>query len=73
MIGDRRPRHTSVSAPIPPGGARVPRTPPPGLRFQPDGSCALVVGELDKVPEAAGGLALRIVVTGARVTALPGT
>jgi len=33
---------------------------------QPDGSRALVVGELDKVPEAAGGLALRIVVTGAR-------
>ena len=46
--------------------------PAPGLRFQPDGSCALVVGELNKVPEVAGGLALRIVVTGARATALPG-
>jgi hypothetical protein len=38
---------------------------------QPDGSRALVVGKLDRVPEAAGGLALRIVVCEAWVTALP--
>ena len=43
------------------------------LRFRPDGGRALVVGELDKVPKAAGGLALRIVMTGDRVTALPVT
>jgi hypothetical protein len=36
---------------------------------QPDGTRALVVGELDKVPSAAGGCALRIVVTEAQVKA----
>ncbi len=34
---------------------------------QPDGSRALVVGKLDKVPEAAGGRALWIVVCDAEV------
>jgi hypothetical protein len=38
---------------------------------QPEGARALVIGTLDKVPEAAGGLALRIVACEARVTALP--
>jgi hypothetical protein len=41
---------------------------------QPDGGRALralVVGVLDSVPEAAGGLALRIVVCDAEVRALP--
>ena len=38
---------------------------------QPDGGCALVVGKLDAVPEAAGGRAMRIVVCDARITALP--
>jgi hypothetical protein len=38
---------------------------------QPDGGRALVVGKFDKVPDAAGGLALRIVVCDARVRALP--
>lgn len=38
---------------------------------QPDGGRAPVVGRLDRVPEAAGGLALRIVVCEARVTPLP--
>jgi len=36
-----------------------------------DGGCALVVGKLDTVPEAAGGRALRIVVCDAQITALP--
>ena len=35
VIADRRPRRTSVSAPIPPDGARVPRMPPPGLGLGP--------------------------------------
>jgi hypothetical protein len=38
---------------------------------QPDGGRALVVGILDKVPVAAGGLALQIVVCDAQVRALP--
>ena len=38
---------------------------------QPDGGRALVVGKLDAVPEAAGGRALRIVVSDARITVLP--
>ena len=38
----------------------------------PDGGRALVVGALDAVPVAAsGGVALRVVVAGARVTSLP--
>jgi hypothetical protein len=41
------------------------------LRFRSDAGRALVVGELAKVPEAAGAVALRIVVTGVRVTASP--
>jgi len=36
---------------------------------QPDGTRALVMGKLDKVPSAAGGCALRIVVTEAQVKA----
>jgi hypothetical protein len=49
---------------------------PPGDRIevevvQPDGGRALVVGKLDAVPEAAGGLALRIVVCDAQVRTLP--
>ena len=46
----------------------------PGDRIevvQPDGGRALVVGKLDKVPEAAGGRALRVVVCDAQVSALP--
>ena len=38
---------------------------------QPDGGCALVVGKIDTVPEAAGGRALRIVVCDAKITVLP--
>ncbi len=38
---------------------------------QPDGGRALVVGKLDAVPEVAGGRALRIVVSDARITAPP--
>ena len=38
---------------------------------QPDGGRALVVGKLDRVPEATRGLALRIVVFDAQVQALP--
>jgi hypothetical protein len=37
----------------------------------PDGGRALVVGELDAVPEAAGGKALRIRVCDAHITVLP--
>ena len=37
---------------------------------QPDGGRALAVGKLDAVPEAAGGKALRIVVTEAQVRAV---
>jgi hypothetical protein len=39
--------------------------------IQPDGGRALVVGKIERVPEVAGGLALRIVLTAARVEALP--
>jgi hypothetical protein len=39
---------------------------------QPDGGRALVVGTLDAVPEAAGGVALRIRVCDAQVRTLPG-
>jgi hypothetical protein len=38
---------------------------------QPEGGRALVVGKLDKVPEAAGGRALRVVVCDAQVSTLP--
>jgi hypothetical protein len=40
---------------------------------QPNGGRALVVGTLDKVPVATGGLALQIVVCDAQVQALPAT
>jgi hypothetical protein len=40
---------------------------------QPDGGRALVIGKLDKVPEAAGRRALRIVVCDAQVQPLPAT
>jgi len=48
----------------------------PGHRLQveivqPDGGRALVVGNLDAVPEGAGGLALLIRVCDAQVRALP--
>jgi hypothetical protein len=48
----------------------------PGDRLEvevvrPDGGCALVVGKLDSVPEAAGGRALRIRVCDAQITVLP--
>jgi hypothetical protein len=36
----------------------------------PDGGRALVVGKLDAVPESAGGRALRIIVTDARIAPL---
>ncbi len=63
-----------------PHGGRVPFRPECRIRLgdtievevvQPDGGRALVVGKLDRVPVAAGGLALRVVVTEAQVTALP--
>ena len=38
---------------------------------QPDGGRALVIGKLDAVPQAAGGLALRTVVCDALMSALP--
>lgn len=37
---------------------------------QSDGGRALVIGKLDAVPEAAGGLALRIVVRDAQISVL---